>query len=980
MSNLLDEYEKIIAQSTKSALIDKTSTSVDSYKPKIIFNDIHAGNIVLSTIQKELDGCRSFSFAVAFITSDGLASLHSKFKELEQKGVTGRLITTDYLAFNDPKTLKDLLKYKNISVKIYSGNLHIKGYIFHYDNNLNTILVGSSNLTQYALKTNLEWNLRISSLDNGELLAETIAEYDRLWQQSAVLTEELIEQYSIQYGELRLEREKKDPFYNLPIIKPFPMQQEAVDSLCEMKNKGYKKALLISATGTGKTYISAFFTREMNPKTMLFLIHREKILDDAMSSYKNVLGNRNLAKYMGSTKQKGDYVFASIQTMRNHFSEFDPYQFELIVCDEAHHITSKEYSSIINYFKPKFIMGMTATPDRMDRGDVYAAFDNNIAYEVRLHRALEEELVCPFHYFGISELNVNGAVIDDKTDFRYLVCDERVKHLLNAINEYPYSGNRIKGLIFCSRVEEGQELSRKLNEKGLRTVFLKGGDDCPEYYRQECIDLLESDDDQNFLDFILTRDIFNEGVDIPSVNMVIMMRPTQSSVVFIQQLGRGLRKKKHKAFLTVLDFIGNYTNNYMIPIALFGDNGTNKGKIRREVFEGSKIIPGASTIDFDKISKERIFASIDSLKINVVKELGDKYKDLQLRLQRIPGFVDMYVDGCIDPRSLSEGHLNEAFSFPTKYKNKPWNLNTFRAAIDLPYEEFTTEEDRALHFVTSYVTRGIRPYEPIILKKIIENGCITINDLETELKNQFNISLDPYAVDSACNLLSGGFVGGQELDKFTFRFFLTKESDTIEISPAFKKLLENKQFKWMILDVIECSLLIFRDKYLEKYDGKMSLYSEYTRKEYCLAYNYLTNREGTINGYQIYSKNGKNITCPIFITYTKDDKIRAEIKYEDELIDNETLSWMTKHDRTLRSPEVLSIINADKTGMELPLFIQRSDYNEKQFYYLGKIHPIPGSEIQTKQKSEKGDEKDIVNIKFKLEQPIDSELFNYLVS
>lgn len=262
----------------------------------------------------------------------------------------------------------------------------------------------------------------------------------------------------------------------------------------------------------------------------------------------------------------------------------------------------------------------------------------------------------------------------------------------------------------------------------------------------------------------------------------------------------------------------------------------------------------------------------------------------------------------------------------------------------------------------------------------MEKGTVSIAEIEEKLKESFDIIADKNAIESACNLLSGGFVGGQELKKFTFRNFVLKDEKTIRIDPRFQSLLTNDKLSWMVQDVCDCCLEIFKKEYLKRYDGKLCLFSQYSRRDLCVAYNYYTNCEGTINGYQINRKDPNNMVCPIFVTYKKKEDIRAEINYADEFIDNETLSWVTQHGRKLGNKEVVTILNADKNRMKIPLFVQRNDYEDKLFYYLGTIHPIPGSEKQMKQKSEKGEMKDIVNIQFHLEQPIIDDLYRYLIS
>ena len=250
--------------------------------------------------------------------------------------------------------------------------------------------------------------------------------------------------------------------------------------------------------------------------------------------------------------------------------------FDYILIDEVHKAGASSYQKVIEYFNPKFLMGMTATPERTDDFNIYALFDYNIAYEIRLQEALEEDMLCPFHYFGVTDIEYNGETIDDATILSKLVADERVNHILDKIEYYGFSGETVKGLMFCSRKEEAAKLSLVLNEKGLRTVALTGDDSQEE--RVLRINQLEN----GKLDYILTVDIFNEGIDIPCINQVVMLRQTQSSIIFIQQLGRGLRKHDTKDYVTIIDFIGNYKNNYLIPVALSGDQSQNKDNIRRQ--------------------------------------------------------------------------------------------------------------------------------------------------------------------------------------------------------------------------------------------------------------------------------------------------------------------------------------------------------------------------------------------------------------
>lgn len=507
---------------------------------------------MLSEIISELNKCEEFFISVAFITNSGILPLLETLKVLNKKGIKGKILTTDYLNFSEPKALKKLLEFPNIEIKLYSKeNFHTKGYIFRYRDHYK-LIVGSSNLTQTALTKNKEWNLKVSSLEEGSLTEGVISEFNQLWNEADKLTLEWIQTYEDIYRkQVEFTRKSKVPRLAQYKLKPNKMQVEAIQGLERLKENGQDRGLLISATGTGKTYLSAFELRNYNPERALFIVHREQIAKQALNSFRNVFGDtRSMGILSGTSKAVDkDFIFCTIQTLSKDevLQSFGKNEFDYIIIDEVHKAGANSYQKIVNYFNPKFLLGMTATPERSDDFDIFKMFNYNIAYEIRLQRALEEDLLCPFHYFGVSDVTIDGIELDDKTDFKYLVAEERVKHIIDKINFYGYCGERVKGLIFCSDKKEAKELSDIFNTKGYKTVALTGESSQEE--REKAIERLEQDETLNSLDYIFTVDIFNEGVDIPSVNQVVMLRPTKSSIIFVQQLGRGLRKINLKSML-----------------------------------------------------------------------------------------------------------------------------------------------------------------------------------------------------------------------------------------------------------------------------------------------------------------------------------------------------------------------------------------------------------------------------------------------
>lgn len=690
---MIGDYMEDLIQSLEASLhkgfIDKQLNKSGRYKPELLVNNLKKNENVLSTLLEELDQSKSFIFSVAFITESGLATLKSHFLDLDRKGVKGRILTSTFLQFNQPKVFRELMKIKNVEVRLTDlKGFHSKGYIFDHDTHY-SLIVGSSNLTAHALKVNYEWNVKLTSLENGEIVHHFKSQFEEVWDQASVLSEEWIQEYEKTYSQV-VDKRDFDQIIEMPTqyqtnaiedalkIVPNKMQQAALQEIEAVRAAGKDKGLIISATGTGKTYLSAFDVRRFGPKRMLFIVHREQILNKAKSDFKKILGgmDEDFGILSGSNKQtNAKYLFATIQTISKEetLRQFDPQEFDYVLIDEVHKAGATSYRRVIDYFKPQFFMGMTATPERTDDFNIYELFDYNVAYEIRLQEALEEDMLSPFHYFGVTDLDINGENVDDATILTKLVNEERVNHIIDKVNYYGFSGEKVKGLIFCSRKTEAKELSRALNEKGLRTVALTGDDSQEE--RSYRVNQLENGQ----LDYILTVDIFNEGIDIPCINQVVMLRQTQSSIIFIQQLGRGLRKHESKDFVTIIDFIGNYKNNYLIPIALSGDQSQNKDNIRRHTKDTS-YIKGVSTINFEEIAKKRIFSAINNSNLTTLKILKDAYIEVKNRLGRVPYLYDFVMQHSIDPVVIVDKYSNY-YQFLLKMKEEVPTITNYENQV-----------------------------------------------------------------------------------------------------------------------------------------------------------------------------------------------------------------------------------------------------------------------------------------------------------
>ena len=984
----MDKFFNDISLGLETAFIDRSINSNSFYQPEFLSNNYEQGRKVLVSLEKELLNCDEFSISVAFITRSGIEPLLLTLKELEKKNIKGRILTTDYLLFSDPSALDKLNELSNIELKMYktsheSGGFHTKGYIFKQDE-IYRIIIGSSNLTIDALTRNREWNTKLVTSSDGAILHEIKDEFEDLWQHPETKKySEVAADYRISYFENKIkikqeEIEKEKYFGKLvtPLV-PNSMQVAFINNLEKIIQKGEDKALLISATGTGKTYASAFAMRDLGFKRVLFLVHRNQIVKQAKKSFERVFGNtRTMGIVSGESREfDKDYIFATIQTMSKEdiYCQYDKSYFDAIVFDEAHHTSASSYKRIMDYFKPKFTLGMTATPDKRDDQlagkNIYELFNHQIAYEIRLQEALEEDLLCPFHYFGITDIAMHDseATYTNIDDFRYLTSDERVTRVMEKARYYGHSGNRVKGLIFCSRVEEAKELSKKFNERGWRTIALSGVNS--EKERENAIDRLVMDTEVNDkgesqLDYILSVDVFSEGVDIVEINQVIMLRPTESPIVFIQQLGRGLRKAKDKEFVVILDFIGNYTNNFMIPIALSGDRTYNKDNIRRYVLEGTRMIPGASTLHFDEISRKKIFKAIDNANFSDIKLIKENYINLKNKLGYIPRLIDFDRFGEMDVlRIFDNNSLGSYYKFLMKYEKE----YTIR---------LNETEEKFIEFISKKLANGKRMLDLEMINCILIYRNHLFAKLKEIVKEKYTHELTELEKISIKNILTNEFPTGSQAKTYEKCIFIEQEGDDFRIANEFDQLLENHAFKNMIQELIIFGLSRYQTQYSNTYqDTSLVLYKKYTYEDVCRLLNWEHGEVAlNIGGYK-YDKHTK--TFPVFINYDKADDISATTKYEDHFINNATLVAISKSGRSTKSEDVQNFLHAYERGIKVPLFVRKNkdDKVSKEFYFLGYMN----ASGKTEEIIMPGTTKLAVEIEWNLKVPVREDIYEYIV-
>ena len=937
--------KKYLIESLKTSSINFELKSKNEYQHQLLSNKEKK---IVTDIRRELESCDEFIISVAFITEGGISLLLEQLKDLEKKGVKGKILTGDYLNFTQPKALKKLFSYSNLEVKLLSNEkFHAKGYFFR-KNGIWTLIIGSSNLTQTALTVNFEWNLKISSLEKGKIVNEVLKEFNEEFDNLPKLTLDIIKKYEELYILTKeINKLQKDRAVKNNNIKPNAMQIEALksfESLRKTKNKG----LLISATGTGKTFLSAFDVKISNPKKVLFLAHRKTILEKSKKSYELIIKDKNMGIYGEDFLAEKDIIFAMVQTLskNKHLDMFSKEEFDYIVVDEVHHSGAKSYQKILDYFKPKFLLGMTATPERSDEFNIYELFDHNIVYEIRLHDALKEKLLCPFHYFGIKDITIEGKEINEKTSLKNLVLDERVNHIIEKSRYYGYSGDKLHGLIFASKVEEAVLLAEKLTEKGIKSKALSGKSSDLE--REKTIESLE----QGRIEYIITVDIFNEGIDIPCVNQVIFLRPTESSIVYIQQLGRGLRKSDNKEYVVILDFIGNYEKNFLIPTAISQNNNYDRDFMKRFLTNGTNMIPGESSIVFENVVKERIFENINRTNFSTKKNIEHDFNLLEKQLGKIPLLNDFFERDMIEPSII--------LKFRKDYDDI---LKTIRPKNNLG--ELSKLEKNYLVFLSSIFTPSKRVHEMVILKELLLNESIDINKIENILEKNYFLSEQKENIYNAVRHLEKTIFTSLSTIK-EFEPIIELKDNICSLKKDFKKGYEkNSYFKILIDDLIKYNLNYVLKNYKQKTKETILKYKEYTKQQAFWNLNLDFNNGYQVSGYTIFEESRKVI---IFITL--DDSLPFVV-YDNVFYDNQRFTWFSKNNRyKIRNGTLTGEGKIANNYYTIEVFLKKK--SGENFFYLGEVEEVLDSkEIIGKNGNP------LVEYELKLKYEIDSDLYSY---
>lgn len=839
----------------------------------------------IDKLRQNIDLCQSFCFCVSFIKKPGLRLITPNLEAALARGAKGRLITSTYQNFTDVDSLSYFLSLQSRYPENFachldkecfhdqSGNtvgFHSKGYLFSFTGH-NELLVGSSNITVYALLKNVEWDVSVidECVDDRETFSTAQAEYDELWERTLPLTRELIEEYKVR---LYYSIERWDMDYEIAnaAVKPNYMQRRALKELNRIRAMGASRALVCAAAGSGKTFLAAFDALNFNPRRLLYVVQEGSILMKSYETFQQVFGSeRSYGIYNKDYKElDAQFLFSTNITMANSLELFPPHTFDYVIIDECHHATAETYRKIIEYFQPQFLLGITATPERMDGEDVFGLFDENVPYELRLRDAIINGLVVPFKYYGIRDELIEYGINETKSHrFVEQFSDENhCGFISRSIEKHRLPGQKLKALAFCRDISHAIRMSQAM-EDYYHTQYLTGRNSVGERIRA----YKDLQDDGAELEILFTVDILNEGVDIPGVNMVLFLRPTDSQTIFIQQLGRGLRKYEGKQYVTVLDFIGNdYKRSVQIAFALgsLSENFVVEKKLLAALIADNYSSIGLADygveIHIDDLSKKEILSYIDAVNFNTARFLKQDYQNFK-----------KYISASCYPRHVD--YLNNDYA-PDLLKfmqakiggRKNVSYYGFLQAIgeeDLP--AFDERQEGLVRYVSEMLPI-VRPYEYLIIQRVILGaGKATIN----ELTEYMNASIKLPSENSFRHALKYMFAAGY-FEQIGEEVSLKNVRLNVELDEYMRDLLDYGLGRYEVASSIDDGTELFH------------LWAKYRKEQ--VQQLLCNNPKDIMKGTMYY---GKNVY--IYVTVIKSNATKDDLKYVDGYLDTKTFQWET---------------------------------------------------------------------------------------